>query len=269
MGGLIRTDTILDRIVSSKVKEVERKKSLPRPKPPTVRHSENPRRDFIAALRDGEKKGRAVIAEIKKASPSAGVIRDPFDPEAIALAYSGGGARCISVITDEEFFQGSLRFLMRVRKTVDLPILRKDFIIDPSQVEEAAWAGADAVLLIARILSDSLMRDLYARARDLLLAVLFEVHDEKDLERVQSLDPSPQLIGVNNRDLGDFSVSVERTVSLLPHFKEGVTVVSESGLSDAATLRRLSEKGVDAFLIGTALMKSDDPGRALGRLVFD
>ena len=150
-----------------------------------------------------------------------------------------------------------------------MPILRKDFIIDRVQVEEAASAGADAVLLIARILSDGLLKDLYEYAGSKRLAILVEVHDEKDLARVLELLPAPPLVGINNRDLSDFSVSVDRTLSLLPLIPKGVTVVSESGLSDTGVLDDLLAAGVHAFLVGTAFMKSDDPGKALSRLVFD
>jgi indole-3-glycerol phosphate synthase len=262
--GTRETGTILDRIVAVKRREVEelKKKDRDREVPPA------PRRDFLAALRS-ERPGRAVIAEIKHASPSAGVIREPFHPAEIARGYEANGARAVSVLTDEQFFQGSLAVLRQVRAAVDLPLLRKDFIIDRLQIQEAATAGADAVLLIARILSDELLAGLYAAANELGLASLIEVHDEDDLRRALALRPEPKLIGVNNRDLADFSVSIGRTLGLLPRMPPTITLVSESGLSDSATLDRLREAGVHAFLIGSSLMKAPDPGAALRRMVYE
>lgn len=258
------TGTILDRIVAQKWQEVAelKKKDQDREVPPTKK------RDFVAALL-ADRPGRAVIAEIKRASPSAGVIRDPFHPAEIARAYEANGARAISVITDEKFFQGSLAVLREVRAATGLPLLRKDFIIDRVQIEEAAEAGADAVLLIARILSDELFADLYRAAGEMELDSLIEVHDGDDLRRALALRPAPKLIGINNRDLSDFTVSVSRTLDLMPDIPPGAAVVSESGLSDPATLDRLCRAGVRAFLIGTSLMKAADPGEALRRMVSD
>lgn len=267
MSGILSTDTILDKIVAQKIKEVEILKGRPGRKGPSPSRSDNPGDDFLNALKDKDRPGRPIIAEIKKASPSAGVLRDPFEPKKIAAAYEKNGARCISVITDEEFFKGSLEVLEQVRGVTHRPILRKDFIIHPIQIEDAAKAGADAVLLIARILSDDLLKWLYECAEEMKLAVLFEAHDERDMERIAGLSPVPSLIGVNNRDLSDFSVSIDRTLSLLPMMPEGAVVVSESGLSDAGVLDDLAAAGVHAFLIGTAFMKADDPGEALRRLV--
>jgi indole-3-glycerol phosphate synthase len=296
MKGVRDTATILDKIVARKVEEVAaaRARRLPRScglpeddAPPARRDPvaatavaatavaatavaatsvAGSRPGFAAALRD-RRPGRPIIAEIKKASPSAGVLREPFDPVAIARAYTQAGARCLSVITDEKFFQGSLDVLRQVRAVTALPLLRKDFIIDAVQLEEAVEAGADAVLLIARILDDALLADLYAAAIALGLETLLEVHDAADLERALALSPRPQLIGVNNRDLADFTVSLRRTLDLLPLLPPGVTLVSESGLSDPADLDRLLAAGVHAFLVGTALMKAEDPGAALRRLV--
>ena len=263
MSKTLTTDTVLDRIVATKRREVEKLKTLGPPGPPA-----QPRRDFVAGLRNPGPGRRAIIAEIKRASPSAGVIRDPFDPGAIARAYQAAGAAAISVLTDAEFFQGSLAVLAEVRAAVDLPLLRKDFIIDRVQLEEAA-AGADAVLLIARILDDELLQELFAAARGLGLAVLVEVHDRHDLARSLALTPRPDLIGVNNRNLADFTVSVARTLDLLPLIPKEITVVSESGLSDPAVLTQLSRAGVRAFLIGTSLMRAPDPGVALRKLVYN
>lgn len=272
MKGVRDTATVLDKIVARKVEEViaARGRRVPRGCGCSDECLAVPKRDpgrpgFIAALRSG--RGRPIIAEIKKASPSAGVIREPFDPEAIARAYQAAGARCISVITDEKFFQGSLDVLRRVRAVTTLPLIRKDFIIDWVQLAEAVEAGADAALLIARILDDELMSYLYGAATEMGLDVLIEVHDAPDLERVLNLAPRPSLIGVNNRDLADFTVSIDRTLRLLPLVPPGVLLVSESGLSDTTMLDALLAAGAGAFLIGTSLMKADDPGMMLRRLV--
>ena len=274
MKGVRETATILDQIVAQKKLEVEAARRLrvsssdERVTPSDVRATSvaAPRLGFATALR-ASRPGRPIIAEIKKASPSAGVIREPFDPEAIARAYESAGARCISVITDEKFFRGSLDVLRRVRAVTSLPIIRKDFIIDWVQLAEAVEVGADAALLIARILDDELMADLYAAATEMGLDVLIEVHDAPDLERVSKLSPRPQLIGVNNRDLADFTVSIDRTLRLLPLVPPGALLVSESGLSDSTILDALLAAGAGAFLIGTSLMKADDPEMMLRRLV--
>jgi indole-3-glycerol phosphate synthase len=266
----VATNTVLDRIVVAKLVEVEKIKSM---KPagfgvrsgaavPAFRG-----RDFLGALRSVPPGRRAVIAELKRASPSAGIIRDPFEPAVLARAFESNGAAALSALTDVEFFRGSLAVLAEARAATGLPVLRKDFVIDAVQVEEAVAAGADAVLLIARILDDELFQGLYDEARSQGLAVLVEVHDQRDLERSLALKPAPALLGINNRNLSDFTVSVERTLALLPLIPTGITVVSESGLSDPATLDLLEKAGVHAFLIGTALMRAPDPGQALRNLV--
>jgi len=268
MKGVIETGTILDKIVAKKIEEVERRRKEEPPLVHSSSHSRPFRAGFFEALTGPSRHGRPIIAEIKKASPSTGVLREPFQPEFIARLYQTNGARCISVITDEEFFQGSLSVLRKVRETVRIPILRKDFIIDDIQIEDTVRAGADAMLLIERILEPGLMADLYSHAVSHDLAVLVEVHDEKGMERVLSMSSRPKLIGVNNRDLSDFSVNLSRTTKLLPLVPEDVTLVSESGLSNVKVLDDLLEAGVSAFLIGTALMKANDMGEELKRLVF-
>jgi len=267
MEGILKTGTILDRIMENKQREVEKLKRMGGLNAPARPRESGP--SFKEALVDPHRKGRPIIAEIKKASPSQGVLRDPFHPEIIAAIYHNKGARCISVLTDEVFFQGSMRVLYNVREASPLPLLRKDFIIDRVQIEESALGGADAVLLIARALSDGLLQDLYQHAISHRLEPLVEVHTKEDLQRALELDPAPGLIGINNRDLTDFSVSIDRTLELLPGIPDGTVVVSESGLYDAGTLDTLLEAGVRAFLIGTALMKADDMGSALHRLVFE
>lgn len=221
----------------------------------------SPARGFARALREGPRP--RVIAEFKRASPSKGVIRKDADPVAIARAYQAAGAAALSVLTDEAFFRGSLADLRAARGACTLPVLRKDFTIDPLQVIEARAEGADAVLLIVAALDDAQLVDLDACARELGLDVLVEVHDEAELER--ALAAGADLVGVNNRDLRTFVTDVGATRRLLPKAR-GRTVVSESGLDDAATLRALEAEGASAFLVGEALMRDADPGRALARL---
>jgi len=266
MSGILTTETVLDKIVATKLREVEDLKARRGSESPPSKAPDP--RDFVAALSDTGGARRSIIAEAKKASPSAGVIRDPFDHLAIARAYQENGARAISVVTDAEFFQGSLEMLEQIRREVSIPLLCKDFIIDPVQVDETREAGADAILLIARILDDELFQRLYKRVSILGMASLVEVHDERDLKRALKLDPVPRLIGVNNRNLADFSVSIDTTLRLLPMMPKGVVVVSESGLGDSVALDALTKAGAHAFLIGTAFMKAADPGAALREMAY-
>ena len=227
-------------------------------------------RDFLAALRAGEPKP-AVIAEIKKASPSKGVIREDFDPEAIASGYAEGGASCLSVLTDKAFFQGGFEVLVQVRQVVDLPLLCKDFILSPYQLYQARAAGADAALLIAAILTDQDLAYLLKVARFLGLAVLVEVHDAAELERVLALD-GVTLVGINNRDLASFQVELSATSTLLNTYGErlrakGILVVSESGLVNRADLDRVQAAGAEAVLVGEALMRQADVAAALKGLI--
>ena len=227
-------------------------------------------RDFLGALRAGEPKP-AVIAEIKKASPSKGVIREDFDPEAIARGYAAGGASCLSVLTDKGFFQGGFEVLVQVRQVVDLPLLCKDFILSPYQLYQARAAGADAALLIAAILTDQDLAYLLKVARFLGLAVLVEVHDAAELERVLGLD-GVTLVGINNRDLASFEVDLGTTTSLLETYGErlqakGILVVSESGLFHRADLDQVLAAGAEAVLVGEALMRQADVTAALQGLI--
>jgi len=196
----------------------------------------------------------AIIAEVKKASPSKGDISPDFDPVEIALNYHRNAAQAISVLTDVDFFQGSLTYLLQVRQAVPLPVLRKDFIIDPLQIEEAACFGADAVLLIAAILDRAQLEDYRALAVDKGMDVLVEVHDEKEV--AAALSAGADLIGVNNRNLNDFSVDINTTFRLKGLIPEDIPVVSESGLATADDLRRLHQEGVAAALIGESLMRA-------------
>ena len=218
-------------------------------------------RRLSGALRRG---GPRVIAEFKRRSPSAGDIRADADVATIASAYERAGAAAMSVLTDEPHFGGSLQDLRTARGACDLPLLRKDFVIDPYQLQEAWASGADAVLLIAAALDGERLGELYSAALALGLEPLVEVHDEAELER--ALELSPTVVGINNRDLRDFSVDVERTLALLPLIPSDVVVVSESGLGDAEQLRRLGSAGVHGVLIGEALMRAPDPEATLRSL---
>ncbi len=247
---------ILDTIVARKYEEVAalKERGLPvleRPAPPP--------RGFLRALVAAP--GVAVIAEAKKASPSKGVIQPDFDPVRIARKYKEGGAHCLSVLTDVDFFQGSLAYIPLVRAAVDLPVLRKDFIIDPLQIEEAHAVGADAILLIAAILETVRLRDYRLLAESLGMDVLVEVHDERELDN--ALEAGSRLVGINNRNLNDFSVSLETTFRLLPRIPQGIPVVSESGIATVADMRRLKEAGVKAALIGESLMRAGQQDQLL------
>jgi indole-3-glycerol phosphate synthase len=235
-------------------------------------------RDFLAALRASCRKP-AVIAEVKKASPSKGVIREDFDPVAIAQGYAAGGASCLSVLTDKQFFQGGFEVLVDVRQAVELPLLCKDFILSPYQLYQARAAGADAALLIAAILEDQDISYLHKAARSLGLAVLIEVHDGAELARVLALPlwqqggaGSHTLIGINNRDLSTFAVDLATTEALSAQFAEpirerGALLVSESGLFTRDDLDRVQSAGADAVLVGESLMRQDDVTSALETLI--
>ena len=255
---------ILDEIVAAKVREVAAAKArVPESELEARIDFDAARRPFGAALRRPE--GVAVIAEVKKASPSAGVIRADFDPVAVALAYEAHGAACLSVLTDEPFFQGRLDYLRDVRAAVGIPVLRKEFILDRYQLVEAREAGADAVLLIAEILPGERLRQLHAEAVALGLEVLVELHDAHELPRV--LDCGAKIVGVNNRDLRTFTTGLGRTLELAPRMPATVTLVSESGIRTHADLVLLRQHGVHAVLVGESLMRAPDIGRALAALL--
>jgi indole-3-glycerol phosphate synthase len=225
----------------------------------------SPARGFAAALRARVEAGHpAVIAEVKKASPSKGVLREHFVPADIARSYESGGAACLSVLTDERFFQGCAAYLQQARESCSLPVLRKDFLIDPYQVVEARAMGADCVLLIAACLDDGLMSDLEACATEQGLDVLVEVHDGEELERALRL--RTPLIGVNNRNLRTFEVSLDTTIGLLPRVPGDRLLVTESGILARADVQRMRSADVHAFLVGEAFMRAPDPGQALREL---
>lgn len=250
----VRTDTILDRILENTVREVEaRQAQRPLAEMIAAAGAAPPPRDMLAALR---RDTVALIAEIKRASPSRGVLNAALDPAAQAALYAANGAAAISVLTDERFFQGHLDDLTAARNAVGVPVLRKDFIVDPYQVYEARAAGADAVLLITAALADGQLADLHALAVELGMAALVEVHDEAELAR--ALRVGPRLLGVNNRDLRTFDVNLataERLIALAPG---GVALVAESGVKSAADVRRMGELGAHAVLVGEALVGADD-----------
>ena len=250
--------SILERIVAAKRTEV----AAARKRAPEVKlDAAPPVRDFIAALRA---KRPAVIAEIKRASPSKGLLRSNFDPAAIAKSYEKGGAACMSVLTDREFFQGAAEHLSAARGACALPVLRKDFLIDPYQVFESRALGADCVLLIAACLEDRQMRELEALARSVGMAVLVEVHDGEELERALKLDTP--LLGINNRNLRTFETRLETTLELLPRVPHDRLVITESGILSRADVARMRQRGVEAFLVGEAFMRARDPGAELKAL---
>ena len=229
--------------------------------------AQTPPRDFIGALRHKLAAGLpGVIAEVKKASPSKGIIRADFDPADIARSYATHGAACLSVLTDRSFFQGDVRYLQQARAACELPVLRKDFLVDPYQVVEARAMGADCILLIAAALSLAQMRAFETLAHRLGMAVLVEVHDGEALE--QALQLSTPLIGINNRNLRTFDVTLQTTLDLLPRIPADRIVVTESGILAAADVTRMRQHQVHAFLVGEAFMRAPNPGIELARL-FD
>jgi indole-3-glycerol phosphate synthase len=222
------------------------------------------RRPFAQALR--RQGGPAIIAEIKKASPSRGVIRSDFDPQAIAKQYADGGAAALSVLTDEKFFMGYSAHLEAARNTVSLPVLRKDFIIDPVQVAQTASMNADAMLLIAAALSQGQMDELYSAGREAGLDILIEIRSTKELDRALKLSPLPSCVGVNNRDLATFQTDIQTTLSIAPHVPKEITLVSESGIETGEQAKLLYKAGVSALLVGESLMRSEDPGKLIKEL---
>ena len=262
------TPDILKKILQRKVEENHQRSqhiSLAALKEKAL--SVAPARGFVKAIENTLQQGRpAVIAEIKKASPSKGVIRENFDPAAIAESYAASGATCLSVLTDEDFFQGSQAYLKQARAACKLPVIRKDFIIDPYQVYEAKVMGADCILLIVAALQDQQMAGLAELANDLGLDVLVEVHDAEELARALPLNT--KLIGINNRDLRTFETSLETTIELQSQIPSDRIVVTESGIHSAADVKKMRDNKVNAFLVGEAFMRAKDPGAELAKLFF-
>lgn len=250
--------TVLARICSDKLLHIEKKMAqVPLADVQARAKDAAPTRGFIDALR---KKSPALIAEVKKASPSKGIIREDFDAVEIAKIYESNGAACLSVLTDEPYFQGHDDYLTAVRAAVNIPLLRKDFMLSPYQVFEARALGADCILLIMAALEDSQARDLYALATDLSMDTLFEVHDEAELERALAL--SPKMVGVNNRNLKTLEVDLGTGMNLVNSFPPGILTVAESGIADHETLQTFAAAGFNAFLIGESLMRQPDIGAA-------
>ena len=263
---------VLQRILARKVEEVAaRRAQLPDAAIAARAEQAPPARGFAAALAAKAASGSpAVIAEVKKASPSKGVIRADFDPGAIARSYADAGAACLSVLTDVDFFQGSDDALRQARAACALPALRKDFLVDAWQVHESRALGADCILLIVAALDDARLHEFAALALALGMDVLAEVHDGAELERALRLPDAGGrvLLGVNNRDLRSFEVSLDTTLRLRDQAPAGRRLVSESGILAPADVARLRAAGIDAFLVGEAFMREPDPGRALRRLFF-
>ena len=262
---------ILERIVAVKREEVAAARAARSlaswREAAEARNAAGDRRDFVGALRAKVAAGRAaVIAEVKKASPSKGVLREHFVPAEIAASYEQGGAACLSVLTDRRFFQGADEYLEQARAACALPVLRKDFVIDEFQVVQARAIGADCILLIVACLSDARLADLEAAARALGMAVLVEVHDAAELERALRL--ATPLVGINNRNLRTFEVSLETTLGLRERVGPDRLLVTESGILARADVERMRAAGVQAFLVGEAFMRAPDPGAALADL-FD
>ena len=259
--------TILKKIIAHKQQEISERQANIGMAELKQQASEQPAcRGFVTAMVDKVNAGQAaVIAELKKASPSKGVIREHFLPAEIATSYQRGGATCLSVLTDEHFFQGSDAYLQAARAACSLPVLRKDFIIDPYQVVESRAIGADCILLIVAALTDQQLNELNALALELGLDVLVEVHNREELMRALPL--GNRLIGINNRDLHTFHTSLDNTYQLLDEIPEDRLVVSESGIHNFADISALREHDVNAFLIGEAFMRAKDPGEALAGLL--
>jgi len=253
--------TILDKIIDQKRFEVDalKKQNI------RFEKSSTPHRSFAKGIT--VQGALSIIAEVKKGSPSKGIICQNFDPALIASKYESGGARAISVLTDEKFFWGSTSYLIQVRNTVSLPVLRKDFIIDLLQVEQTASMGADAMLLIAAALDDILLKDLYQAALDFNIEPLIEIHSYKELERVMKLDP--KLIGINNRNLKTFKTDLSVTLDLIKNIPPDIVVISESGIENGAQVKPLKEAGVKALLVGESLVKMDNPGKLIRELMCE
>jgi indole-3-glycerol phosphate synthase len=257
----------LEEICATKREEVAaRKAATSRAVLDDVARAQTPPRGFEAALRARSANGYALIAEVKKASPSKGLIRPDFRPADHAAAYEAGGATCLSVLTDAPYFQGHEDYLIAARAACDLPVLRKDFMVDPWQCLEARSIGADAILIIVAALEASAMAEIEAAARECGMDVLVEVHDEAELERAAKVLQS-RLIGVNNRDLKTFTTSLAVTERLAPLAPDGALLVGESGINTHADLRRLEAAGVRSFLVGESLMRADDIASATAALL--
>jgi len=259
---------ILNRILARKQQEISaRRQTMSLDGLQQQAHAASAARGFVAALKRRVEQGEsAVIAEIKKASPSKGVIRENFDVVEIAQSYEAGGASCLSVLTDQDFFQGHEDFLVAARSACQLPVIRKDFIVDPYQVVESRAIGADCILLIVAALDDETLAGLHQDARTLGMDVLVEVHNREELERALKLEL--ELVGINNRDLRTFDTSLDTTIKLLELIPAGCLVVTESGIHSREDVALMRQHDVNAFLVGEAFMRVPDPGQGLRELFF-
>ncbi|CAK0759739.1 Indole-3-glycerol phosphate synthase [Gammaproteobacteria bacterium] len=261
------SDVLLKISMRKREEVAERKKILPLALLEDRISKDSTVRGFSSALQVNIDQGKpAVIAEIKRASPSKGLLRADFKPDQIAKSYEHNGAACLSVLTDRDFFQGSDDHLRSARKACSLPVLRKDFVVDPYQIYEARFLGADAILLIAAVLGDHELREYSGIARHLGMDVLLEIHTVRELDRVLNLDPPEFLLGINNRDLRTFQVDLQTTLDLLPRIPPNILIVTESGLMTRADIARMRARGVHVFLVGEAFMRAPDPGVALAEL---
>ncbi|WP_144983786.1 indole-3-glycerol phosphate synthase TrpC [Halomonas sp. C22] len=262
------TPTILTRILARKDQEVaERQQAVSEQDLLALAGQQSAPRGFIEALNQRIQAGDpAVIAEVKKASPSKGVMREKFHPADIARSYAQGGAACLSVLTDADFFQGHEDYLIAARDACELPVIRKDFITHGYQVTEARAIGADCILLIVAALDDAKLRDLHQQANAMGMDVLVEVHDADELERALALNL--KLVGINNRNLHTFDTSLDTTLDLLTRIPDSVTVITESGIHSRDDVERMRDHDVNGFLVGEAFMREEDPGLALKRLFF-
>ncbi len=263
------TPDVLKKILATKADEIAQRSQATPLRELSARCADlPPSRGFAEAMEARVAKALpAVIAEIKKASPSKGVIRPDFHPAEIAASYASGGATCLSVLTDQQYFQGHDDYLKQARGACDLPVLRKDFCIDSWQVYESRWIGADCILLIVAALGDAALHELATLALDLGLDVLVEVHDAQELERALSL--SLPLLGINNRDLRNFETSLDTTIELLGAIPANRTVITESGIHQTADVQRMRDAGVHGFLVGEAFMRAPDPGARLSALFYE
>lgn len=260
------TSDILKKILQRKREEIaERSAKLALDDLIKYTEQASPVRDFVAAIKSRLAENRAaVIAEIKKASPSKGVLRENFNPAEISKSYEAGGAACLSILTDADFFQGSENFLKQARSVCELPVIRKDFIIDPYQVYESRMINADCILLIVAALDDEMLKQLLALAHELKMDVLMEVHDEQEMQRALATDA--RLIGINNRSLHTFETSLQTTLSLRAMVPADRIVVTESGIHSHEDVKLMRDHDVHAFLVGEAFMRADDPGEKLKEL---
>ncbi|SMN10638.1 Indole-3-glycerol phosphate synthase [uncultured Candidatus Thioglobus sp.] len=254
---------ILEKIIKRKKEEVtERMENIPADKILKLAYEDTDTRDFYQALKDKtDQKQNAVIAEIKKASPSKGVLRENFNVAEIAKSYEQNGAACLSVLTDKDFFQGDDQYLVEARAAVSIPVLRKEFIIDPYQVYEARTLGADCILLIAACLSDAQMEDFAMRAMAIGMDILVEVHNLEELERTLQL--RLPMIGINNRNLRNFEVSLDTTIELMKEIKDDTLIITESGILTSDDVSFMRDNDIYSFLVGEAFMRQDNPGKAL------